>query len=628
MFFSFVQPAPIVHFPTLPLMVMASELLAQSHPLASPATSLTFPLPADANVANVRDYGAKGDGVTDDTAAIQQALNTNRFVYLPQGIYLVSATLQTKPKKMFLQGEDRTRTVIRLKNNAAGFTDPAVPKPVLTTFEGGSTGQAFQNFIESLTVDIGVGNLGAIGIRLTNNNQGGMRDVTIRSSDPDRQGRTGLALTQQWPGPGLITNISIEGFDYGIRVANPEYSYVFENLTLQNQRVVGIDNNANILSIRKLSSINLVPAIQNSGDDKSIALVMDSTLKGGLFSNSAIVNASGALYARNIVSSGYRSAIQNGDASIAGDTVSEYSSNTACGQRLPASTSLNLPIQDTPKVSYGALKDWVSVTQYGADGNDEQDDTTAIQQAIDSGKSTVYFPRGHYIISRTLHVKKSVTITGFYSILSVAEPLQKQSQPVFRFEQGANSTVVLERFFGNYGEGDFHWVEHASAGTLVLRNFILGSGKAYRNTQFGRLFIEDVSAGDWVFDRQPVWIRQINPENTTTKIVNSGGTVWILGLKTEKEGTVLETRNGGKTEVLGGLIYPAGGGNRIPADQPAFINRESQLSIAAVGESRHSVGSYEIVIQEIRGGLTHNLFDAALPRRGGGFLIPLYSGCF
>ncbi len=53
--------------------------------------------PADANVANVQTYGAKGDGVTDDTAAIQAALNANagtrQLIYFPNGTYLISSTL-------------------------------------------------------------------------------------------------------------------------------------------------------------------------------------------------------------------------------------------------------------------------------------------------------------------------------------------------------------------------------------------------------------------------------------------------------------------------------------------------------------------------------------------------------
>lgn len=60
---------------------------------------------------NVKDYGAKGDGVTDDTAAIQLAINTGdstgtrdsgsfgstgqpAVVYFPAGTYLIKSTIQ------------------------------------------------------------------------------------------------------------------------------------------------------------------------------------------------------------------------------------------------------------------------------------------------------------------------------------------------------------------------------------------------------------------------------------------------------------------------------------------------------------------------------------------------------
>ncbi len=49
-----------------------------------------------ANVYNVREWGAKGDGVTDDSAALQAVLDAARtagggVVYLPTGVYLVTA---------------------------------------------------------------------------------------------------------------------------------------------------------------------------------------------------------------------------------------------------------------------------------------------------------------------------------------------------------------------------------------------------------------------------------------------------------------------------------------------------------------------------------------------------------
>ena len=47
-------------------------------------------------VINVLDYGAKGDGVTDDTSSIQAAFNAStngQYVYFPVGTYLTSSTL-------------------------------------------------------------------------------------------------------------------------------------------------------------------------------------------------------------------------------------------------------------------------------------------------------------------------------------------------------------------------------------------------------------------------------------------------------------------------------------------------------------------------------------------------------
>ena len=50
-------------------------------------------------IVNARDYGAKGDGVTDDTDAIQAALHyaeeTSLPLYIPAGNYLVSKTIST-----------------------------------------------------------------------------------------------------------------------------------------------------------------------------------------------------------------------------------------------------------------------------------------------------------------------------------------------------------------------------------------------------------------------------------------------------------------------------------------------------------------------------------------------------
>ena len=57
---------------------------------------------------NVLDFGAVGDGTTNDTAAIQAAINSlptnGGAVYLPAGNYLISSTL-TQTKRLFLFGD-------------------------------------------------------------------------------------------------------------------------------------------------------------------------------------------------------------------------------------------------------------------------------------------------------------------------------------------------------------------------------------------------------------------------------------------------------------------------------------------------------------------------------------------
>lgn len=38
---------------------------------------------------NVKDYGAKGDGITLDTEAFQKAIDAGGMVYVPEGEYIV-----------------------------------------------------------------------------------------------------------------------------------------------------------------------------------------------------------------------------------------------------------------------------------------------------------------------------------------------------------------------------------------------------------------------------------------------------------------------------------------------------------------------------------------------------------
>ncbi len=603
-------------------------------------TKIVFP--GDSRIANVKKFGAKGDGVTDDTAAIQKAIvntsdaKTNNggtsLIYFPNGTYLVNQTLVWPSTTYFsriLQGQSQDGTIIKLKNKAAGFGDAKSPKAVFSTFEGGSTGNAFRHSIYNLTVDVGSGNPGADGIRFTSNNQGGIRDVTIRSSDG--QGRAGLAMDKAWPGPSMIKNVRVIGFDYGIFAIGPEYSLTFEHITLENQKVAGINNIWNLLSIRGLTSRNAVPVIKsgasdNPNDGRSYTLVIDGNFTGGSADKAAIEVNAGSVFARNIRTSGYQAVVKKGGDVVPGTSIAEYVSGQTYSLFSSPQRSLNLPVVEVPAVPWDDVSKWANVEGYGASGKDDKDDTAGIQSALDSGKTTVYFPTGNYKVSNTLRVRGNVRrIVGLESYLEVINRLKSQTSPVFRFEGRNQDVVVLERFNTNFGSFNYTWFEHASPKTLVLRNIAINSAKSYRNrTGAGRLFIEDVTGGNWVFDHQEVWARQLNPENEGTKIVNNGGKLWILGLKTEKVGTVVETKAGGKTEILGGLVYPI---QPVPAEQPAFINNGSSLSVS-IAESCYSGDyNYKVIIKETRDGVTKTLPNKAIPGRSScSFTLPLYVG--
>lgn len=62
--------------------------------------------PANFQIANVRDYGAVGDGATDDTAAFIDAIGSGLPVYVPAGQYLITSLLTITGPGMFGAGHD------------------------------------------------------------------------------------------------------------------------------------------------------------------------------------------------------------------------------------------------------------------------------------------------------------------------------------------------------------------------------------------------------------------------------------------------------------------------------------------------------------------------------------------
>ena len=66
------------------------------------------------DTVSVKDFGAVGNGVTDDTAAIQAAINAANNIYIPQGVYRVDSSIiinstYNNPKALIMSGSTSLR---------------------------------------------------------------------------------------------------------------------------------------------------------------------------------------------------------------------------------------------------------------------------------------------------------------------------------------------------------------------------------------------------------------------------------------------------------------------------------------------------------------------------------------
>ena len=85
---------------------------------------------------NVRSLGLKGDGVTDDTAALQKAIAEHKVLYLPIGNYVVRDTITLRPDTVLI-GLHPNLTQIDLLDSTPGFQGPGAPKALLLAPKGG-----------------------------------------------------------------------------------------------------------------------------------------------------------------------------------------------------------------------------------------------------------------------------------------------------------------------------------------------------------------------------------------------------------------------------------------------------------------------------------------------------------
>ena len=618
---------------------------AAAQPCRSPACLL--PLPADAGAINVREFGAKGDGKTDDTAALIAAIAASgpdtgdvwwrdRIVYLPAGTYLVSDTLLKRyDGKRFgsgltLQGEGVDRTIIRLTDHAPGFQDPATPRGIVMTTSklidtGGSRdyvgkgegNDAYCNFVENLTIDAGADNPGAIGIDYLANNLGAIRNVLVRA--PDTSGAVGISMLRQVPGPALIQSARVEGFRTGIALAHGEYGMTLSSVELDGQAETALRNAGNVLSAERLHVLNAGKnGIVNAGAGGLLTLV-DS-------------EAGPALLNRGTVVLRHTAAILPGA--------------NAPAKRLDGVLEDGKPFRSTPSawsnplvtiatVDPGPVRAWAGVTgaPYGktGDGKDDKpvDVTEAFQRALDSGAHTIYLRRGTFWLSASLRIPATVhRIIGMASTLRVFPHRQNgfSSDAAMLLVAEPGGPLQIERLTMDHSNlGAQIGIRNDTNRPLLMRDIVsAGATMLDRTAHGGPAALENVCCGPMkLAGPAPVTARQYDTEGGDTRIDNAGAPFTIIGLKTEQESTVIRTSRGGRTEIMGGLVYMV----HTPSLKafPIFINHDGSLAASFVEEVLQAGHGYHTMTRTEDDGRVSTIEAATMPPRGLGHMIGLLS---
>jgi Pectate lyase superfamily protein len=567
---------------------------------------------------SVKDFGAVGDGTTDDTVAIQRALAEGRgspsadyfglpkALYFPPGIYLVRDTLDWNGCCVTLQGAGPAVSVIRLAPSSYGFSDSSNPKPVIQT-PNPAGNESFRQNVFDLGISVGAANPGAIALSYISNNVGAVHDVQITSEDGNA--KTGMDLTRNWPGPLLLKNISIKGFQVGIDLGTALYGPTLENITLQSQHLYGIRNINQTVSILNLKSTNGVPAVFNQNGFVSL---ISAALDGGASANVAIVTNS-TFYLREISSSGYGSTLEDTSQStvhsVAG-SISEYLVGTPMSiAGTPQAKSLDLKILETPTYVDQDLTHWAAFEPawYG--------NTSALQSVFNSGASTIYFPFKAYLSPNqtTITVPDTVHhIAGFSSIINGVATGTDGGGVLLVVNSNSSSPLFIDEF--GYGIK----IQHTGKRPVVVRDSIIAYSS---NPEAGSLYLEDVvdSQPLTVQPGQQVYARQLNIEGQTTGISNQGGTLWILGLKTEGAATVINTVQNGRTELLGTIIYPA---RAVPSSTVGFSSTDSKVSYMYSQPDYCTSCGYSIQVQETISGKTGRITSSSSKN----FRMPLFVG--
>jgi hypothetical protein len=408
---------------------------------------------------NVKDFGAKGDGKTDDTEAINRAISdggrcapgtcgssttTPAIVYFPPGTYIVSAPIVDYYYTQII-GDAICLPVIKASSSFADRFVIDGDQYQSTGKLGWGATNVFWRQISNLVVDMTAvkSSLLVAGIHWPTGQATSLENIVFKMSTASGTQHQGLFIEEG--SGGYVGDLVFHGGAQGLAVGNQQFT--MRNLTFYNQVTaiqklwdwgwtykgisinnceVGIDitaNNDGALGVGSVvlidSDINNTPvgiAIGNkdaSGPPAANSLIVENVRLNnvavaiqGPSKSTVLAGTSG----KTTIGAWGRGHAYNPD----GPTTFQGSIE---GNDRPAGlvSGNDFYERSKPKYELNWASDFVSVRSAGAKGDGVTDDTDAINEVLASAAADgkiVFFDAGSYVVTSTVRVPAGSRIVG------------------------------------------------------------------------------------------------------------------------------------------------------------------------------------------------------------------------
>lgn len=435
---------------------------------------------------NVKDYGATGDGTTDDTDAINQAVadgnrcglncdsstTTPVLLYFPPGTYIISKPIIQYYYTQFV-GDALQPPTLKASPGFKGMglidADPYI--------EGGNGANWYTNQnnfyrqIRNFVIDISAAEE-ASGIHWQVSQATSLQNIVFEMAKGEA-GAKQKGIFQDNGSGGFMTDLVFNGGAIGAFLGSQQFTT--RNLTF-NECGTGIYMNWNWLWNLKSITVNNCKVgldMANAPENQTVGsvILMDSSFVNtpigvnSSFSENSEPHTGGTLIIDNVDFSGSEVAVQDfagnpilpggkkvdawaqGNALASGAQLGRVQGDITGAPEKPASLLGDNGFFERSKPQYEnvPVENFVSLKDAGAKGDGATDDTQAIQSAIDrlQDGQILFVPHGGYLVTETITIpaEKNVKIVGeiWPMFLATGEFFANEDDPKPAFKVGENS---------------------------------------------------------------------------------------------------------------------------------------------------------------------------------------------